>query len=92
MCSSDLQTHTHTNTHKIACDIQENRVSSSQEVPWNSRNLELYCNVLNTLRRSKNGINFRDFPGGAVVKNPPANAGDTGLSPGPGRSHMPRSN
>ena len=26
------------------------------------------------------------------VKNPPANAGDTGLSPGPGRSHMPRSN
>ena len=33
-----------------------------------------------------------DFPGGAVVKNPPANAGDTGLSPGLGRSHMPRSN
>ena len=32
------------------------------------------------------------FPGGAVVKNPPANAGDTGLIPGPGRSHMPRSN
>ena len=31
------------------------------------------------------------FPGGTVVKNPPANAGDTGLSPGPGRSHMPRS-
>ena len=32
------------------------------------------------------------FPGGAVVENPPANAGDTGLSPGPGRSLMPRSN
>ena len=32
------------------------------------------------------------FPGGAVVKNLPANAGDTGLSPGLGRSHMPRSN
>ena len=31
----------------------------------------------------------RGFPGGAVVKNLPANAGDTGLSPGPGRSHMP---
>ena len=29
------------------------------------------------------------FPGGAAVKNPPANAGDTGSSPGPGRSHMP---
>ena len=35
---------------------------------------------------------FWDFPGGTVVKNPPANAGDTGSSPGPGRSHMPRSN
>ena len=34
----------------------------------------------------------RGFPGGAVVKNPPANAGGTGSSPGPGRSHMPRSN
>ena len=31
----------------------------------------------------------RDFPGGAVVKNLPANAGDTGSMPGPGRSHMP---
>ena len=34
----------------------------------------------------------RGFPGGTVVKNPPANAGDTGSSPGPGRSYMPRSN
>ena len=33
-----------------------------------------------------------DFPGGAVVKNPPANAGGTGLSPGPEGSHMPQSN
>ena len=32
------------------------------------------------------------FPGGAVVENLPANAGDTGSSPSLGRSHMPRSN
>ena len=32
------------------------------------------------------------FPLGTVVKNPPANAGDMGLSPGPGRSHMLLSN
>ena len=32
------------------------------------------------------------FPGDAVVENLPANAGHTGLSPGLGRSHMPRSN
>ena len=33
----------------------------------------------------------RDFPGGAVVRSPPAIAGDTGSIPGPGRVHMPRS-
>ena len=32
------------------------------------------------------------FLSGTVVKNPPANAGDTGSSPGLGRSHMPQSN
>ena len=35
---------------------------------------------------------FGGFPGGTVVKNPPATAGDTGSSPGPGKSHMPWSN
>ena len=34
------------------------------------------------------------FPGDTVDRNPPANAGDTGLIPGPGRflvlAHMPR--
>ena len=37
-------------------------------------------------------VKHRDLPGGTVVKNPPANAGDVGLSPGPGRSHMSWSN
>ena len=34
----------------------------------------------------------RDFPGGAVVKSLPANAGDMGSSSDLGGSHMPRSN
>ena len=33
-----------------------------------------------------------DFPGGPVVKNSPANAGDMGSTPGPGRSHILWSN
>ena len=33
----------------------------------------------------------KGFPGGAVVENLPANAGDTGSSPGLGGSHMLRS-
>ena len=35
---------------------------------------------------------LQGFPGGSVVKNLPANAGDTATIPGPGRSHMPQSN
>ena len=34
----------------------------------------------------------RDFPGGSVVGNPPASAGDMSLIPDPGRSHMLWSN
>ena len=44
------------------------------------------------IKEESSKINYWDFPGDAVVKNPPANAGDTGSSPGPGRSHMPLSN
>ena len=34
----------------------------------------------------------KDFSGGPVVENPPANAGDMGSILGLGRSHMPRGN
>ena len=43
--------------------------------------MKLYVNKFN-----------KGFPGGAVVENLLANAGDTGSSPGLGRSHMPRGN
>ena len=36
--------------------------------------------------------NKLDFPGSTVNKNLPANAGDTGSIPDPGRSHMLQSN
>ena len=48
----------------------------------------IYIVFLNTALK----IGIWGFPGGAVVENLPANAGDTGASPGLGRSHMPRSN
>ena len=52
----------------------------------------LLDSTYNENRKSSKKTYFQDFPGGAVVKNPPANAGDTGCSPGPGRSHTPWSN
>ena len=41
---------------------------------------------------NNNRKNLLGFSGGTVVKNPPANAGNTDSNPGPGRSHMPWSN
>lgn len=35
---------------------------------------------------------FEDFPDGPDVKNPPANAGEVGSIPGPGRFRMLQSN
>ena len=42
--------------------------------------------------QKKIDFKYLDFLGGAVVKNLPANAGNTGLILGPGRFHMPQSN
>ena len=54
-------------------------------------NLELetqpkYHSRMNINSKKKKRMNIRDFPGGAVVKNPPANAGQHGFSLG--RPHM----
>ena len=43
------------------------------------------------LEATQKGV-VEDFLSSAVGGIPPANAGDMGLIPGPGRSHMPRSN
>ena len=63
---------------------------------WDLQMLSLkqwsYHNLDENIEKHTYKVISGDFPGGAVVKNPPANAGDTGLSPGPGRSHMPQSN
>ena len=38
------------------------------------------------------GVGGKDFPGGEVDRNLPANTGDIGSIPSPGRFHMPWSN
>ena len=62
----------------------------SKGVYWFKENVANFCFLggKNTSQEVEN----RGFPGGAVVENLPANAGDTGSSPGLGGSHMPRSN
>ena len=50
------------------------------------------CSTAIIIREMHIKTTIVDFPGGAVVKNLPANVGDMGSIPGPGRSHMLRSN
>ena len=52
---------------------------------------EVFC-ILLFLQNFVFKILCGDFPGSTVVKNPPANVGHMGSSPGLGRSHMPWSN
>ena len=56
---------------------------------------QLYCDHLQThlvIHKTTTKNKTQGFPGGAVVENLPANAGDMGSSPGLGRSHMPWNN
>ena len=64
----------------VSADVQNEKTLLQMEISFS------ICMICVCLRRGKG------FPGGAVVESLPANAGDTGSSPGLGGSHMPRSN
>ena len=63
---------------------------------WKSNQLpqvfERLCQELQSQNAGKGQNRLQDFPGGPWVKNLPADAGDMGSIPGPGRARMPRSN
>ena len=59
--------------------------------PWSHKEPTEKSNYETESLRSTRLVNNHreDFPGGPVVKNPPANAEDAGFIPGPGRFHTP---
>ena len=68
-------------------------LSISTAVPLNQAPISIHLEyLLLLLQNNFFKTHCSGFPGGAVVENLPANAGDMGSSPGLGRSHMPRSN
>ena len=75
-----------------------NQVQEVQRVPYRinprrntPRHILIKLSKINTKKRILKAAR-EGFPGGAVVENLPANAGDTGSSTGLGGSRMPRSN
>ena len=72
-----LRAHTHTHTHT---DLKGNFISDARfPAEW-------------LLKSQRIRMLRKGFPGGSVVKNLPADAGDTGSIPGLGRPYMPQSN
>ena len=62
-------------------------MSHSEEIP-SETNPHYYTALFSQQCKRHNG----DFPGGPVVKNLPAHAGDVSSIPSPERSHTPQSN
>ena len=44
--------------------------------------------VIQTFKKTQQELGLQGFPGGSVLKNPPANAADMGSIPDLGRSYM----
>ena len=65
--------------------MQNVRQPLNKKCNWNTKIGKKWNHIKCSIKTTKKW----GFPGGAVVENLPANAGDTGSSPGQGtRSHM----
>ena len=75
--------------HEAKKDTERSRQETEREVK-RDRKMKRH-RIQETWRRGQSGEK-QGFPGGSVVKNPPARAGDAGLILDPGRSRVPRYN
>ena len=76
-------THAYTHTHTYTCTHTHTHTHGSIHM-----HTCVCTDRQQTTRKSCFQSFLQEFPGGPVVKNQPANAGDLGLTPGPGRCLM----
>ena len=97
------QTHTHTwgyqetlgaaeHVYYLYCDDRITGVCISTNSAYTLNICNSLCVNYTSIKLLFKKANNRDFPGGSVAKNPPANAGDMGSILGLVVSHMLRSN
>ena len=67
-------------------------LSAKKKKKKKNKNVNNRSNIVTNSIKTLKTVHVIDFPGGLVVKNPPANAGNTGSISGLGRSHTPLSN
>ena len=73
-------------------ELESRQTSAGYSAVQVTKNQHIILDILNESEILHNlKKKLEDFPGGLVVKNLPANVGDMGSIPGPGRSHMARS-
>ena len=65
---------------------------SAKKNPKKKQDVNNRSNIVTNSIKTLKMAHIMDFPGGPVVKNPPANVGDTGSMSGLRRSHTPLSN
>ena len=85
----------YSNTPSLTLVVRWCRLSPATQGPMTPPALRLLTAVAE-VPTVRSGLHLRviteDFPDGPMDKNPPANAGDTGLTPGRERFHMPGNN
>ena len=82
----------HKQYENLTYGLGENICKLCDQQGINFQNIQTAHTTQQQQKQLNQEMGRRGFPGGAVVENLPANAGDTGSSPGLGRSHIPQSN